>query len=303
MGKSKLNIIVACVANKSVDIPLDLQFRNIELDTISNMADLWIDKLKSSPTPTIEANKLYSGAAWTTLKSAKTISDNLNNFEVDWYIMSVGYGLIKWNQHIKSYSITFSKPSFDGLRKRVLKQKSNTEWWDYITTKRNLQISDITSIETPTMILGSTEYINAIREDLNNSQNFMIFSSNYNARYFLDKYVKTHEKLRFITGGGKADNNARNLKFVLEHIDEWGCDLNSINNKLSNIISNIKQELPKSNFNRKPISEEEAKKVILSIGLDKPMSHYISKIRNELNKKISEQVIISYIQELKSKRL
>mgnify|MGYP003968735675 CR=1 FL=1 len=303
MGKNKLNIVVACVANKSLDIPPDLQFRNIKLDTIPNMADLWINKLKSSNSPIIEANKLYSGAAWTTLKSAKTISDSLSNFEIDWYIMSVGYGLIKWNQQIKPYSITFSKPSFDGLRKRVLKQKSNTEWWDYITTTRNLQISDITSKETPTMILGSTEYINAIREDLNNSQNFMIFSSNYNARYFLDRHIKTHEKLRFITGGGKADNNARNLKFVLEHIDEWGCDLDNINSNLSSIISNIKQELPKSNFNREPISEEEAKKVILNIGLDKPMSHYISKIRNELNKKISEQVIISYIQELKNKRL
>ena len=300
MVKNKLNIVVACVANKSIDIPSDLQFRNIKLDNISNMADLWIDKLKSSTAPIVEANKLYSGAAWTTLKSAKTISDNLNNFEIDWYIMSVGYGLIKWNQHIKPYSITFSKPSFDGLRKRVLKQKANTEWWDYITTKRNLQISDITSIETPTMILGSTEYINAIREDLNNSQNFMIFSSNYNARYFLDKHIKTHEKLRFITGGGKADNNARNLKYVLEHISEWGIDLDNINNKLSNIISNIKQELPKSNFKRKPISEEDAKKVILEMGLDQPMSQYIYKIRNEMDKKISEQLVVGYIQELKN---
>jgi hypothetical protein len=40
------------------------------------------------------------------------------------------------------------------------------------------------------------------------------------------------------------------------------------------------------------------KKVILDIGLDKPMAHYINKIRKELNKKISEQVIITYIQEL-----
>jgi hypothetical protein len=299
MVKKKLNIVVSCVASKSIDIPPDLQFRNIKLDTIPNMADLWIDQLKSSTASITEANKLYSGAAWNTLKSAKIISNNLNNFEVDWYIMSVGYGLIKWDQHIKPYSITFSKPSFDGLRKRVLKQKANTEWWGYITTKRNFQISDITSKETPTMVLGSTEYINAIREDLNNSQNFMIFSSNYNARYFLDRYVKTHEKLRFITGGGKADNNARNLKYVLEHIDEWGVNLDNINNNLSNIISNIKQELPKSNFKRKPISKKDAKKVLLEMGLEQPMSQYIHKIRNEMNKKISEQVIIGYIQELK----
>ncbi len=127
----------------------------------------------------------------------------------------------------------------------------------------------------------------------------MIFSSNYNARYFLDRYVKTHEKLRFITGGGKADNNARNLKYVLEHIDEWGVNLDNINNNLSNIISNIKQELPKSNFKRKPISKKDAKKVLLEMGLEQPMSQYIHKIRNEMNKKISEQVIIGYIQELK----
>ena len=151
-----------------------------------------------------------------------------------------------------------------------------------------------------TMILGSTEYINAVREDLSNAKNFMIFSSTYNASYFVDKHIQTHEKLRFITGGGKADNNARNLKYVLEHLDKWGIDLNTINQNLSSTIKNIKQELPKVNRNRESISADDAKKVILEIGLDKPMSHYINKIRKDLNKKISEQVVITYLQELKS---
>jgi hypothetical protein len=34
MDKQKLNIVVSCVANKSVDIPKELQFQNIKLDTI-----------------------------------------------------------------------------------------------------------------------------------------------------------------------------------------------------------------------------------------------------------------------------
>ena len=299
MGKTKLNIIVSCVANKSIPIPSDLEFRNIELNSVPKMADQWINKLKSTTSPLVEANQLYSGAAWNTILSAKEIADNLQNYEVEWYIMSVGYGLIKWVQPIKPYSITFSKPSFDGLRKRVLKQVANREWWNYITTKRRLKISDITNNDSTTIILGSTEYINAIREDLSKSTNFMIFSSTYNASYFVDKHVQTHEKLRFITGGGKVDNNARNLKFVLEHLDKWGDNLNNINANLSEIISGIKQELPKVNRNRKPISDKEAKQVILEIGLDKPMAHYINKIRNEMNRKISEQVIIGYIQELK----
>ena len=299
MGKIKLNIIVSCVANKSTPIPSDLEFRNIELNSVPKMADQWINKLKSTTSPLVEANQLYSGAAWNTILSAKEIADNLQNYEVEWYIMSVGYGLIKWVQPIKPYSITFSKPSFDGLRKRVLKQVANREWWNYITTKRKLKISDITNNDSTTIILGSTEYINAIREDLSKSTNFMIFSSTYNASYFVDKHVQTHEKLRFITGGGKVDNNARNLKFVLEHLDKSFNDLNNINTNLSEIISGIKQELPKVNRNRKPISDKEAKQVILEIGLDKPMAHYINKIRNEMNRKISEQVIIGYIQELK----
>ena len=299
MGKTKLNIIVSCVANKSIPIPSDLEFRNIELNSVPKMADQWINKLKSTTSPLVEANQLYSGAAWNTILSAKEIADNLQNYEVEWYIMSVGYGLIKWVQPIKPYSITFSKPSFDGLRKRVLKQVANREWWNYITTKRRLKISDITNNDSTTIILGSTEYINVIREDLSKSTNFMIFSSTYNASYFVDKHVQTHEKLRFITGGGKVDNNARNLKFVLEHLDKWGDNLNNINTNLSEIISGIKQELPKVNRNRKPISDKEAKQVILEIGLDKPMAHYINKIRNEMNRKISEQVIIGYIQELK----
>jgi hypothetical protein len=299
MDRKKLNIVVACVSSKSLPIPPELEFRNIGLDTIPVMADQWINKLRSTESPIIEAHELYSGAAWKTIIEAKKVSDNLKDYDVNWYIMSVGYGLIKWNQPIKPYSITFSKPSFDGLRKRVLKQEANREWWDYITTKRKFKISDVAKNDSTTIILGSTEYINAVREDLSRSKNIMIFSSTYNARYFKNKHVQTHEKLRFITGGGKIDNNARNLKFVLEHLDKWGNSLNDININLSKIIPNIKQELPKVNRSRKSISAEEAKQVILEIGLNKPMAHYINKIRNEMNRKISEQVIIGYIQELK----
>ena len=300
MAKTKLNIIVSCVSNKSMDIPQDLHFREVKLDTIPAMADNWINRLKTIKSTLVKANELYCGAAWNTIIDAKKVADRLKNFEIEWYIMSVGYGLIKWEQKIKPYSITFSKPSFDGLRKRVLKQEANREWWDYITTKRKHKISNITMDDCYTMILGSTEYINAVREDLSNAKNFMIFSSTYNASYFVDKHIQTHEKLRFITGGGKADNNARNLKYVLEHLDKWGIDLNTINQNLSSTIKNIKQELPKVNRNRESISADDAKKVILEIGLDKPMSHYINKIRKDLNKKISEQVVITYLQELKS---
>lgn len=299
MDKIKLNIIISCVSTKSTPTPNELKFRNIKLDTIPNMANEWISTLKTTNTPVIEAYKLYSGAAWNTILDAKKVSDNLENYDIDWYIMSVGYGLIKWDQQIKPYSITFSKPSFDGLRKRVLKQEANREWWDYITTKRKYKISDITQKDTTTIVLGSTEYINAVREDLSKSQNFIIFSSTYNATHFINNHVKTHEKLRFITGGGKVDNNARNLKFVLEHLDEWGLDLDKINNNLLKVINGIKQELPQHKRDRNPISKEEAKQVILEMGIDKPMSHYINKIRNEMGRKISEQVIISYIQELK----
>jgi len=300
MGRKKLNIIVACVSSKSLPIPSGLEFRDIELDTIPKMADQWIDKLRSTESPIIEAHELYSGAAWKTIIEAKKVSDSLEGFDVEWYIMSVGYGLIKWNQPIKPYSITFSKPSFDGLRKRILKQEANREWWDYITTKRKFKISDIATNDSTTIVLGSTEYINAVREDLSKSKNIMIFSSTYNARYFKDKHVQTHEKLRFITGGGKIDNNARNLKFVLEHLNKWGSNLKDININLKNIISNIKQELPEVNRNRKSIDSKEAKKAILEVGLDKPMANYINKIRGEMNRTISEQVIISYIQELKN---
>ena len=83
-------------------------------------------------------------------------------------------------------------------------------------------------------------------------------------------------------------------------MNKWGIDLNTINQNLSSTIKNIKQELPKVNRNRESISADDAKKVILEIGLDKPMSHYINKIRKDLNKKISEQVVITYLQELKS---
>ena len=69
MGKIKLNIIVSCVANKSTPIPSDLEFRNIELNSVPKMADQWINKLKSTTSPLVEANQLYSGAAWNTILS------------------------------------------------------------------------------------------------------------------------------------------------------------------------------------------------------------------------------------------
>jgi len=299
MGKTKLNIVVSCVSNKTKTPLPSLQFRNIELDNIPKMGEKWINFLKASNAPLTPAYQLYSGAAWNSILDAEELSKNLKNYEVNWYIMSVGYGLLKWEEPIKPYSITFSKPSFDGLRKRVLKQEANRLWWDYIINRRNFKISDIATPDFTTIVVGSTEYINAVREDLEGCNNLLIISSTYNARYFVDRQIQTHEKLRFIVGGGKIDNNARNLKFILHHIDQWGVDLDVINTNLKGIISGIKEELPKVNRNRKSLSKDKAINIIKSIGLNKPMSHYVNTIRNERGYKISEQVIISYLQELK----
>jgi cytoplasmic iron level regulating protein YaaA (DUF328/UPF0246 family) len=301
MDKTKLNIIVSCVSNKSVEIPDELQFRNIKLDTIKNMGDKWIENLITSNSIPISAHELYAGSAWNTIVKTKQLTDNLENYDVEWYIMSVGYGLIKWNQKIKPYSITFSKPSFDGLRKRKLKPEANRQWWDYITTKRNLKIKDIATQNATTIIMGSTEYINAVKEDLKHSHNFMIFSSTYNASNYVNKHVQTHEKLRFIVGGGKVDNNSRNLQYYLKHIDEWGHDLNIVNQKFKQVIDSIQQELPEVNRDREKLDDKEIQDILKEMGIDRPMAHYIQKIRIEMNKKISEQVIITHIQKLKEK--
>jgi cytoplasmic iron level regulating protein YaaA (DUF328/UPF0246 family) len=303
MDKQQINIIVSCVSNKSVDVPSNLEFRNIKLDTIKNMGDKWVDKLLTTQVNTYEASQLYCGSAWKIVQETKQISEQLKNYEVNWYIMSVGYGFIRYTQKIKPYSITFSKPSFDGLRKRQLKQSANKEWWNYITTKRNLRIKDIATNDKTTIIVGSTEYINAVEDDLKQSKNIIIFSSTYNATKFVDRHVQTHEKMRFIVGGGKVDNNVRNLKYYVEHLDEWGVDLNEINNKFQEQINSIKQELPKVNRDREKITDEELNEIIMKIGLDKPMSNYIDEIRIKQNKKISEQKIISVIQELRKKDL
>ena len=84
MGKIKLNIVVSCVANKSLPIPSGLEFRNISLDTIPVMADRWIEKLGSVETPIIEASKLYSGAAWKTILSAQEVSNTLKDYDINY---------------------------------------------------------------------------------------------------------------------------------------------------------------------------------------------------------------------------
>ena len=104
----KIQVIVTCAANKTVDIPEELQFGKLPTLSVDESVIEWIKRLKSTNVNLVKMIDLYKGGYWGIVKDINSNSkvDNV-------WILSAGYGIVNANQEVKPYAIALKDNSFD----------------------------------------------------------------------------------------------------------------------------------------------------------------------------------------------
>lgn len=278
----KIQVIVTCAANKTVEIPTELQFGKLPTLPVEESVKEWVQRLKFTPSNLIKMIDLYKGGYWNIVK------DLYQNPKVDnVWVLSAGYGIINANREVKPYAIALKDNSFDSIKLNTQNQsnKSYSQWWDSITKLRK---SNLTSIYNNTpddifIIYASFEYMKAIYNDIKNiidKPNVLVISPDTKIKEFTPHILNTNLRLRSFLGGNKMTVSPLTVKHLVENIENIGYTKEKINSYFEKIISE-QPPLPPMNPIRKKLNDTDFINLIKEIGINKPKTYIIK----EINKK------------------
>ena len=163
-------LLVSCTKKKRIPVSDELRFSSLERKSVHQLAKDWFDRTQRAKT-CCPANKLYCGPSWSA--SLDALAVGLKRFSlIDLYIVSAGFGLLRFDDSLPSYSAAFSC-GVDQIAKQVASgdsiQIKHRSWWREINKVRGTMASrafnEIVNHDY-IIVAAGTEYIQAMKDDL-----------------------------------------------------------------------------------------------------------------------------------------
>lgn len=168
----KINLMTTCTSSGTSPVTDDLDGRNLEPSkTHSDFATRWkkLQDKHSKPEELISAEKLYAGQGFQMALRVKELLESAGH-EVNFYILSIGYGLIKPNQKIAPYnlSLIYNKETGPSMYHLIEENFRPSTWWRMISkahTGSETPIADVSDKDILTLICTSNTFLSMIVED------------------------------------------------------------------------------------------------------------------------------------------
>ena len=167
----KIIWVVNCVHRKTIQSDQEMSISNYSSNPNSLLRN-WIARISKPKSNLRAAVDLYAGANWNIVKN--TISQLP---QIELWIVSAGYGLIRSDTEIESYQATFQSDSDNYVGKDYEESgiyDSDQVWWSKLNEwkgpveemERSFKSLLLNNPDTPIMISLSRKYFNAVSNDL-----------------------------------------------------------------------------------------------------------------------------------------
>jgi hypothetical protein len=263
-------ILTNCTSRKKGLVSTDLTADNLEINTIDNVAQQWINRLINSQ-PINTAKQTYCGRSF---KEAVTSSSTLN---CPLYIVSAGLAIIRSEQPIPIYNLTVSLGTSNTIQTKITNFDHTKNWWKVITYQNPFgkNLLDTLNCHPNELILIalSNPYVELMYEELLEIPDYLI----PNIRFFgkkldlkLPKYLAINwmpyddrlDSVGIKYRGTQTDFAQRALSHFVTEVLLKNNSEDSIQDhrtKVDNCLQTLqKRETPK----RKQISDQEVSNVI-----------------------------------------
>lgn len=131
-----LNLFTTCTSSGNIPPVPELDGKKLrQFKTHDEFRDYWEKTVKEHDSERVEAAYLYTGFSF---QSAQKIANKMKQagHTVDFYIMSIGFGLIHPEEHIVPYNLSLlvdDSPTSASMHRIVKGEKFNVEyWWEAI---------------------------------------------------------------------------------------------------------------------------------------------------------------------------
>lgn len=170
-----VNVIVSCTNRKRFEGPPETAVHEIGGKDLLERLKLWKKNLRAAAAAEHRADNLYIGDHWSVVRSISKEAGK-SGLDVQIWICSAGYGLIRQETPIKPYRATFTRGEGDYIASGLVENESTLhDWWAGVCAyrlstlngaPRTLSALAAAFPRTPMLVALSADYLKAVTEDL-----------------------------------------------------------------------------------------------------------------------------------------
>jgi hypothetical protein len=189
--------VVTCTNRKTRAIPASLRLRSVTAGRLSTRFQAWTTRLTEAPIESLPAIDLYAGEHWDVARrlAGRTVA----GAEVELWVCSAGYGLLRADAPIVPYAATFAAGHPDSVPGGA---DAVAAWWDALggwespsSGPRSLSDLIASHPRARVLLVLSLAYLTACRGDIDRA-----------ARQITDP-----KQLSILSAGGRADPELADL--------------------------------------------------------------------------------------------
>lgn len=170
-----VNVIVSCTNRKRFEGPSATAVHEIGGKDLLERLKLWKKNLRTAAAEEHCADKLYIGDHWSVVRSIPDEAES-SGLDVQIWICSAGYGLIRQETPIKPYRATFTRGEGDYIASGLVENDHTLhDWWTGVCAYRSSTLNSAPRTlsalaaafpRTPMLVALSADYLKAVTEDL-----------------------------------------------------------------------------------------------------------------------------------------
>lgn len=226
-----INLVVNCTGRKRAKSRA-IAARRFKGISLEKRIKHWTTSLEESEAPSVPASELYCGDSWATIRSAILTSGP--GHEIEWWIVSAGYGLIRSDELIVPYSATLTRRNRDSVMDPDEVASTGQQWWDGLCAwkrsrrRRPSSLQRLASMypDRPLLVVLSADYVSALENDLLAAQQeltdpdrLVIVSAGAKKDGPLAaNFLPCDARLEHALGGARSSLNARIARRILTTI-------------------------------------------------------------------------------------
>ena len=275
LDTKKIIWVVNCVNRKTLKPAREMAISSYSPNP-KVRAKKWITRISNPQSTLINAFDLYAGEGWSVVKN--TISGlNEIEIEIELWIVSAGYGLIRSDSLIESYNATFERAdrNYVGTGNKA---KDNREfdriWWSELnewkgpTKASNRSFASLikNNPESPIVISLSRKYFSAVSNDLeeavNSSQKqnqIFLLTSGELTKPFENIHIPIHARYTQELGGKPFSINFLTASTIINSYGQHNFSFKDVRQMVAESLETLPDLTP---YNRKKLTDNEILEMI-----------------------------------------
>lgn len=224
-----LHIVASCADRKKH--PASVRLRDVFGDTVRERFASWRRAIRAAGGERTSAEDLYQGGYWSVVRELSPVAERMG-WEPQLWVSSAGYGVVRADEKLVSYSATFAKGHEDSVSTYDGEgDGACASWWRCATAPRNGLGTSIASVvkaapRSTVLVIASPAYVRAMADDLRESCElfrdrgtlFVVSSSiPSDSRELEECWIPSSAALQSAVGGALVSLHARVARHLLQN--------------------------------------------------------------------------------------